>query len=190
MKRLLTAVLFAFALPACAAVDVAGVPFDDTTKLGDSTLQLNGTGIRTRMFFKVYAIGLYLPEKQSDAGAVLAMPGPKRIHMVMLRELGAEKLADALVEGIRKNHGESELGPLNARIEELRTAMLALKEVPKGAVILLDFTPAGGTHISFGGKTHSRDIPGEDFYRALLKIWLGGNPAAADLKEALLGRSR
>ena len=30
-------------------------------------------------------------------------------------------------------------------------------------------------------------IAGEDFYRALLRIWLGDNPVQADLKKALLG---
>jgi len=30
-------------------------------------------------------------------------------------------------------------------------------------------------------------IEGEDFYRALLRIWLGDKPVQEDLKKALLG---
>lgn len=189
MKRLLSVLLLAVALPACAALDVAGVSFDDTAKLGDAALQLNGAGIRTRFFFKVYAMALYLPQRQADAAAILAMPGAKRIQIVMLRDVGAEKLANALVEGIEKNHGAGELASLHDRVEELRAALIGLKDVAKGAVIELDWVPASGTHVSFNGKAHSRDIPGEDFYRALLRIWLGAEPAAADLKQALLGRA-
>ena len=33
-------------------------------------------------------------------------------------------------------------------------------------------------------------VTGEDFYRALLRIWLGENPVQADLKKALLGEKQ
>jgi hypothetical protein len=39
-------------------------------------------------------------------------------------------------------------------------------------------------------RSHRRQAPGsigEDFYRALLRIWLGDNPVQDDLKKALLG---
>ena len=32
------------------------------------------------------------------------------------------------------------------------------------------------------------DLPGEDFYKALLRIWLGDHPAQDDLKDALPGK--
>jgi hypothetical protein len=32
-------------------------------------------------------------------------------------------------------------------------------------------------------------VPGEDFFAALLKIWLGPKPAEANLKDALLGNA-
>jgi len=38
-----------------------------------------------------------------------------------------------------------------------------------------------------GGKPAGSPIPGEDFYRALLRIWLGDNPVQEDLKKALRG---
>jgi hypothetical protein len=40
------------------------------------------------------------------------------------------------------------------------------------------------------GKPAGRSIAGEDFYRALLRIWLGSKPAQEDLKNALLGQAR
>jgi len=38
------------------------------------------------------------------------------------------------------------------------------------------------------GDAKGAAIPGEDFYRALLKVWLGERPASAALKRALLGQ--
>jgi len=37
------------------------------------------------------------------------------------------------------------------------------------------------------GKPAGAPIQGEDFYRALLRIWLGERPVQEDLKQALLG---
>ena len=44
-----------------------------------------------------------------------------------------------------------------------------------------------GTVLSVQGKPMGRPIAGEDFYRALLRIWLGDKPVQDDLKKALLG---
>jgi len=63
--------------------------------------------VRKRVVFNVYAIGLYLPEKKSDAAAVLQLAGPKRVALHMLRDVGAEQFTDALVEGLRDNHSEA-----------------------------------------------------------------------------------
>jgi hypothetical protein len=37
------------------------------------------------------------------------------------------------------------------------------------------------------GAPRGKPIAGEDFYRALLRIWIGDNPVQDDLKKALLG---
>ena len=38
-------------------------------------------------------------------------------------------------------------------------------------------------------QVRGRDIAGDDFYKALLRIWLGNKPVQDDLKPALLGKS-
>lgn len=185
----LTAATLLLALPA-SAIDVAGVPYADKTKVGANELQLNGAGLRSRFVFSVYTIGLYLPEKKNTAEAVFGMKGPKRLHIVTVRELTAEQFAESLVSAIEKNHTESELAPLKARVEELRNTILSLNVAPKGALVDLDWLPETGTRLYFNGQQKGKDIAGEDFYRALLKIWLGNRPAQGDLKEALLGKSQ
>ena len=171
-----------------SALEVAGVKPADSVTLGNQVLLLNGAGLRSKFFFKVYAAGLYLGEKNNGAGEVLAEKGAKRLHIVTLMNLTAPQFADALVEGLHKNLSEAELAPLQARIEQFRAAILALKDAPKGAAIDIDWLPGAGTRLSFNGEKRGEDIAGEDFYRALLRIWLGDHPAQSDLKDALLGR--
>ena len=191
MKRTMLAVLLYLASLsglAHAAIEVAGVKFEDKSRLGAAELQLNGAGMRSRFILKVYGIGLYLTEKKTTATDVFALKGAKRLHVVTLRELTAEQFADALVEGIQKNHSDAEMAPLRARVEEFKSAILAVKTAAKGDVVSIDWLPDSGTRLSINGKQQGKDIAGEDFYNALLKIWLGQKPAQDDLKEALLGK--
>ena len=53
--------------------------------------------------------------------------------------------------------------------------------------IALDWQPASGTALLVNGAPQGKPIAGEDFYRALLRIWLGDKPVQDDLKKALLG---
>jgi len=55
-----------------------------------------------------------------------------------------------------------------------------------GDVILLDYQPAIGTQLTLNGTLRGT-IPGRQLYTALLKIWLGEQPAQDDLKLKLLG---
>ena len=190
MRKLLFALALSLAAVAAdAATEVQGVRFEDRMKSGDAELVLNGAGLRARFFIKVYAIGLYVTERKSTGADLAALKGAKRLHLVTLRELTAEQFADALVEGIRKNHSDAEIESLNARVEQFKAAILALKTAPKGATVQIDWLPESGTRFVFNGEKRGEDIPGEDFYRAVLKIWLGENPAQGDLKEALLGKA-
>ncbi len=191
MKRLLAATLLVCILTASQAAEVAGVKLEDRLRLapGGPELVLNGAGIRTRVFFKVYVAGLYLAEKRGAPGEVLALPGQKRVAMTMLRDLGAQQLSDALVEGIRNNSSAAEQEALKGRIDELVAIMNAIGEAKTGDRIQLDFLPDSGTRVVVNGEPRGKPIAGEDFYRALLRIWLGDKPVDGDLKQGLLGRA-
>lgn len=190
MKRLFIAALFVCALTAAQAAEVAGVKLDDRLRLapGGPELVLNGAGIRTRAIFKVYVAGLYLPEKKATTGEVLALAGPKRVAMTMLRDLSAQQLSEALADGIRSNSSAAEQEALKARTDELLAIMNALGEAKKGDAILLDFLPDSGTRVVVNGQPRGKPIAGDDFYRALLRIWLGDKPVDDDLKKGMLGQ--
>jgi hypothetical protein len=104
----------------------------------------------------------------------------------MLRDVGAEQFIDALADGIKANHSESEAKALEPRVKALGAAMAEIKEAKKGMTIALDWN-GSATQMLVDGKASGRPIEGEDFYRALLRIWLGDKPVQDDLKKALLG---
>jgi len=173
------------------AVEVAGVKLDDKVQIvpGGPELVLNGAGIRTRAIFKVYVAGLYLAEKKTSVADILALTGAKRVSMTMLRDLSAQQLSEALADGIRNNAGAAEQEAIKARVEELLAIMNALGEARSGDTILLEFLPASGTRVVMNGQPRGKPIAGEDFYRALLKIWLGDRPVDGDLKRGMLGQA-
>ena len=182
-RLLLLALLF----PLCVtAAEVAGVKIDDKTSVGSAELTLNGAGLRKRAFFQVYAIGLYLPQKGATPAAVLEQPGAKRVAIHMLRDVGADAFTEALADGIRANHSEAEAKALEPRIKTLAAAIAELKEAKKGMAITLDWNGTD-TRLVAQGKPVGQPIAGEDFYRALLRIWIGDKPVQDDLKKALLG---
>jgi hypothetical protein len=176
-------VFLSLALPAFGA-EVAGVRFADS----EPQLVLNGAGLRKRAFFQVYAIGLYLPDKKAAAADVLAATGVKRIVIHMLRDVDAATFTEALAEGMRANHDEATMKSLEPRLARLSAIMEELKEAKKGMAILLDWQPGAGTVINVDGKPRGKPIEGEEFFRALLRIWLGEKPVQDDLKRALLGQ--
>jgi hypothetical protein len=185
MRRALL-ILALIAAPALAT-EVAGVKVDDRAKVEASELVLNGAGLRTKFFLKIYVAGLYLAEKRTTASDVLALQGAKRITMRLMRGLKAKQLTDALEVGIRANTSASELESLQGRLDELNAIMNALQSANEGDLIALDWLPGTGTRIVLNGEPRGKIIPGEDFYRALLRIWLGDEPAQERLKKALLG---
>jgi hypothetical protein len=179
----------ALALPAFAATEVSGVKFEDKVSANGTELVLNGAGLRKKLVFKVYAMGLYLPAKADSAAAVLGAHGNKRIQIVTLRDLSAEQLAEALEKGVEDNNAAADMAKIKSRLEEFRANLLAMEKVPEKSDVRIEWN-GSATRVFLNGTQKGKDIAGEDFYLALLKIWFGDKPAQADLKDALLGKTK
>lgn len=189
IARHLAALVVGLAALGAAAqpAELDGVKLAPSAQLGAATLQLNGAGVRTRFVFKVYVAALYVPQKAADAAALLAQKGPRRMTLTMLRNVDADTFAEALNDGLRKNHSEAQLAAFKAQIETLNANLKAAGEARKGDVIQLEFVPEAGTRVSVNGQAKGATIPGEDFYTAVLRIWLGDKPVDDELKKGLLG---
>lgn len=171
---------------ALASVEVAGVKFDDKISAGGQELVLNGAGVRSKLFIKLYAAGLYVTQKSSNAKTVVDAKTARRVQMVMLRDLTADQLADALKDGIDNNASQAELDAIKTEVDQLLGIMRAMKEAKTKQIVALDFSADGKTTVSVNGAARG-SVASEPLQRALLKIWLGDKPIQNDLKSAMLG---
>lgn len=169
-----------------AQLRVADVPFAATTAVEGTSLALNGAGLRTRLLFKVYAMGLYVGQPGDDAEQLIAAPAPKQIRIVLLRELEARQFTDALADGLQRNHDDASLAALRAPAETLTRLILARGRAPVGTEITLDQLADGSTRLAINGELQGAPIAAPALYPALLRIWLGERPADRGLKAALL----
>jgi hypothetical protein len=169
------------------AVEIEGVKLEPTAQVGGTTLQLNGAGLRTRAFFKVYVAGLYVPQKAGNAAALLAQKGARRVAITMLRNVDADSFAGALNDGLRNNHTEAQIAAFKAQIDALNANLKAVGEAKKGDAIHFEFVPDAGTRVLVNGQPRGNAIPGEDFFTAVLRVWIGDKPVDADLKKGMVG---
>ena len=173
-----------------ANIDVGGVDFKSQDSVENTRVELNGAGLRTRLTFKVYAMGLYLRQPASSPAAVLDDAGVKRIRIVMIRDLKGKQFADALLAGLERNHDSITLAALKPATDALLTAIMGSGEAKAGPELILDQLASGATRLLINGQVQGSDIADPAFYPALLRIWLGEGPADSALKADLLKPER
>ena len=169
-------------------VEIAGVRYPPTMPLGGNVLQLNGAGIRYKFVIKVYTAGLYLGGKAGTTDAVLAAPGSKRMHVVMLRDIDANELGRLFTRGLEDNAPKGEFSKFIPGTIKLADIFSQQKKLKAGDAFDLDFVPGVGTTVLVNGKPTADPIKEPEFFGALLRIWLGPHPADSQLKDALLGK--
>lgn len=190
MRGLFCAALLALLLPLTAradTVDVAGVKYETLQDVGGQKLQLNGAGIRYKLIIKVYAAGLYLGSKAGTPEAVLAAAGPKRLHIVALRDIDGNDLGKLFTKGMEQNAPREEFVKSINGVLKIAEMFAAKKELAKGEFFSVDWIPGTGSVVSVNGKVQGEPIKEPEFFNALLRIWLGKAPADDQLKDALLG---
>jgi hypothetical protein len=194
IRRLFLICAAALSLAAASAAsaqttEVANVKYDNTVQVGASRLQLNGAGIRYKAVFKVYTAGLYLAGKAATPAAVLATPGAKRMHIVMLRDIDANELGKLFTRGMQDNAPREEFSKSIAGTLRMSDIFSSRRKLSTGENFSVDWIPGSGTTILVNGKPQGEPIKEPEFFNALIKIWLGNSPADVQLKEALLGKS-
>ena len=170
-------------------VEVAGVKYAPTVQVGGQNLLLNGAGVRYKFVVKVYTAGLYLGTKAATPEAVLAAPGPKRIQVVMLRDIDANELGRLFTRGMQDNAPKEEFSKSIPGTIRMSDIFSARKKLAAGDNFSVDWVPGVGTSVLVNGKAQGEPVKEPEFFTALARIWLGSKPADEALKSALLGRS-
>jgi hypothetical protein len=161
-----------------------GVTLPREVTVAGRTLVLNGLGLRKKFVVKVYVAGLYLPERSSDAEAILAADEPRHMVLEFLRGVSNDQMCGAFYDGLEDNtpdHSEA----LKAQFDEA-CAMMPEK-IEKGDQLVFTYVPGTGTTIAVKGEARGT-IPGKEFADALFRAWLGPKPGPGEgTKKDLLG---
>ena len=160
---------------------VEGVRLASTVGLSGRALKLNGAGLRKKLWFKVYVGALYLEAPSAAPASIVASTQHKRLELVFLRDVDRATLAKTLRGGFEKN-SRAEQAALRERLDALLAAM---PDVKRGDRLVLDFVPGEGVQARMRAMQHA--VPGDDFGRALLKVWLGPEAPRDDLFHGLVG---
>jgi len=181
MKRIAIAmILLTLAIPALAR-ELKGISMPDRITVEGKQVVLNGMGLRTKMTFKVYVAGLYVETATKNANMILASDQIRRVEMVMMRDLGKEKIAEAVESGFEKN-SKAKMPALKGRLDQFIAGLTDLKE---GDKLVITYVPGKGINLQSGAKAIT--VEGKDFADALFAVWLGEYPVDEDLKEGMLG---
>jgi hypothetical protein len=189
LKTLLTGTL-ALLLGAAATastIEIAGVKVEDSVTVAGTKLQLNGAGIRYKGPFKVYVAELYTTKKVTSLEELIAAPGPKRMTLVMTREIEASPFGKLLTRGMEDNNPKHEMSKLIPGLMKMSDIFTANKTFVTGDTIFMDWIPGTGLVIFARGKVQSEPFKEPEFFKALMGIWLGPSPAYWKLKDNLLG---
>ena len=170
------------------AVTVADVKYEPTQALGDSSVQLNGAGVRYKAVFKVYTAGLYLEKKASTPQEVASQRGPKRLSITMLREIDSTELGKLFSRGMEDNMDRAAFSRIVPGVLRMSQIFSDHKKLQAGDQFMIDWIPGTGTVITVKGKVQGEPFKEPEFFNALLGIWLGNLPADFKLKDALLGK--
>jgi hypothetical protein len=178
---------FLSACPPAFGLTIGGVEIPDTLALPDSEhgLLLNGAGVREKFFMDIYVGALYLPTRTTDSRAILADTGAATVLMhFVYSEVGKDRIVGGWNDGLRDNLSAAELRAIAERLDSFNSLF---RTVHRDDVIRIDYNPAIGTEVRINDEWRGT-VKGNDFFRALLRIWLGDDPVSASLKKAMLGR--
>ena len=173
---------------AARAAEVEGVRIEEQIAAPGGQLVLNGAGVRTKLaVMKLYVGALYLPAKKMAADEIIKDAGAKRIAMhILIDELTAKDLTASLNGAIAANHIPAEIALFESRLRDLNRMMSTVGVLKKGNTVFLDYIPNTGTRITINGE-EKLVIKGEDFFQAMLRIWIGNKPVDGTLRRAMLG---
>ena len=160
-------------------------PPPKTIKAAEQVLKLNGSAIRTIFGIKIYQVGLYVTRPTKDEDVIFGDRAKKRIQIRMLREVKGKKFEATIRKNIAKNFSPAEKEMFSDQNERFLECFVS-KIMADESVVDIDFLPGEGTEVLVDGERIDL-IPGDDYYHALLRLWIG-KPLQESIKHGLMGK--
>lgn len=165
------------------ALNAYGVQIDGSVVVDGQALHLNGFGLRTKMFGKVYLGSLYLAKQTAKSAEVINDPGVKLVrinflHKRVLKDKFVEALNGALIRNSSSLAGNSDLQRLYA---------LFNKDFIHGEVLDISFSADGTVRVSRNNQVVG-SVTSKNVQTAVLKAFIGLSPIDEAVRAGMLGR--
>lgn len=170
-------------------VELEGVPFEDTALVGGQRLVLNGVSIHKRAFFKTEVVGLYLPQKMNSPEAIMRMPGPKRLRLVLLRDISGSQVSRFFINDFKRWASEDEFKQLITELGQVGALYAGIKQLRRGDEVLIDWIPGKGLVSTINGKSAGEPIASELFFQITCLRPGVGPDAPAEARRAYAGQT-
>ena len=186
MKKLfITLVILLGIQSVFAQTKVGEVTLPNKKEYNSQELVLNGAGMREKLWFDLYAAGLYLNKKNNNASSIVSADQEMAIHMVIQSSiLSTKKMIGALRDGFEDTNSEADIKKIQPKIDKFISYLKDEINVDDSYDIV--YIPSKGSEFYKNGKLLGT-IEGMDFKKALFNIWLANDPVDDDLKDNLLG---
>ena len=169
-----------------AQVKINGVTLSPKIAPAKTELLLNGGGVRTKFFMKVYVAGLYLQKKSSDPKEIIEADKPMAVRMHIISNLmTSANMATAIREGFEKST-KGNVAPFKKEIDFICTVFQSAP-IKVGDLFEIYYVPGKGVQCNKNGKDFKVEITGLPFKKALFGIWLTEDPVDENLKKGMLG---
>jgi hypothetical protein len=190
LRSRLAFALLAFALAAPAAYAAPQTRFDAAADVRGTRLQLNGAGTRFKAIFRVYDMALYTTKKVGTPEELLALPGPKRLSFIALRDIPGTDLGRLFMKGLAENSPEEQVRKHTVSATRFIEIFSGRSKLVAGDTFAMEFVPGKGTQFFIVGQPQGEPVGDDEFFQMVLKIWMGAAPADKGLKDALLGHDK
>ncbi len=186
MRIYLIAIMALFCVASVSAqTKVGDATLPNTMTMEGTSLTLNGAGLREKLVFDLYAGGLYLTSKSSNASSIINADETMTIKLHILSKLVTnKKMVSAVNDGFEKSL-DGNTAAMSNKIEKFKGFFS--DKIVKGNIFDIAYVKGKGSVVYKNG-TEIGVIEGLDFKKALFGIWLGEDPADGDLKEGMLGK--
>lgn len=151
------------------------------------TLRCNGIGLCEWGILRIdlYKAALYLEQPSATARTVIESNQVKQIRLHFLRSLTQKQMQRAYRASFEMN-AERDLDRCRQRIDRF---IRLIPGVKKGDCLTFTSLPTRGLEIRLGSRLLGR-IPGDDFGRLFVRLYVGAIPPTPKVRQGLLGLAK
>ncbi|HMP90451.1 MAG TPA: chalcone isomerase family protein [Kiritimatiellia bacterium] len=169
-------------MPTPSLADRYARMFPENVDINGAELVRNGVSkLTVRLVFDVYVAAFY--QEPGRGPNDVTGDYPKHLEIEYLRSISSRAFIDAGNDMLIAQHDKQTIASIQSRIDTINQWY---QDVKKGDRYSLTYIPGIGTELKFNGESKGI-IPGEDFARIYLTIWLGENNPYKSFRDRLVG---